>query len=242
MPPLTDSLGPAGSAVWDQVVAQLDGTTSVIKIPAAIFYALEKIDELLITRMVSNIVDHPVDFYLDLRCTKRVYLANLASIDIHWPCEANIVPGYPLPVLTPRTIPHPQLMTAPSNNTKQNPNPPLYAPQPLSLSAQPNQREGLKRARISEVSDEGSESGSEYTMGQKKRNKLDPNSPNASTLVRQNGTCASEDLETWDEDTSKTRDIKSQAMQPENRELATPQPRPTISIQLTVLQENQQSG
>ncbi|KAF2971775.1 hypothetical protein GQX73_g1864 [Xylaria multiplex] len=228
MSPLTDSAGPAVRAVWDQVVAQLDNTTAEVKIPAEIVYALNKDEQLLIKREVSGIFGHPVDFYLDIRCKKRVYLANLASINTHWQCEANVVPGYLLPILTPRTIHYPQLITAPSYDTAQNPNSPLHAPQSPSVSAPPNKRKGLKRTRMSEIPDKGSKSGSESTTGRQKRNKLDLNSPDASTLIQQNGICASEHPETWNEDISKIHDMKPQA------EIATPQDqRGVTNIQLT---------
>ncbi|KAI0969489.1 hypothetical protein F4678DRAFT_463271 [Xylaria arbuscula] len=85
--------------ILNQVEAQLDGTTSVVKIPKSTFVGVSHGSQDIIKQTVSAVLGHEVAFYLDHQSDKRVYLANLESIRLLRPCEAKIVPGSPLPVL-----------------------------------------------------------------------------------------------------------------------------------------------
>ncbi|KAI8944311.1 hypothetical protein F4801DRAFT_585555 [Xylaria longipes] len=90
-------------SVLEQISVQLDGTTTVVKIPVGTFNFLDTEGQSMAKSQAGSAVGHQVEFYLDSRCDNRVYLASLASITINQSCEAKVVPGFNLPVLFPTT-------------------------------------------------------------------------------------------------------------------------------------------
>ncbi|TRX95568.1 hypothetical protein FHL15_003526 [Xylaria flabelliformis] len=96
-------------SVLEQIEVQLDGTTSIVKIPSGTFNFLDAEGQAAAKRQASLVLGHQAEFYLDSRCDNRVYLASLANIKIHHACEARMIPGFHVPVLFP---------TAPPKKTK----------------------------------------------------------------------------------------------------------------------------
>ncbi|KAI3330717.1 hypothetical protein F4824DRAFT_515380 [Ustulina deusta] len=119
--------------VLNQVDAQLDGTTQVVKIPMTTFNMLDRDDQITVIRAVSATLRYPVDFYMDRRNDQRVYIANIAVINLQWSCHPLVLPGFPLPVLFDTPIPQPEEMNVPLPGVQQShPQPPPQAPQPLT--------------------------------------------------------------------------------------------------------------
>ncbi|TRX89174.1 hypothetical protein FHL15_009872 [Xylaria flabelliformis] len=88
-------------AVLEDIAAQLDGTTGIVKIPFNLYILLDPEEQIAAARCASLNLGQSVKYYLDSTNLNRVYLANLASIQIYRPCEAWVVPGYSMPVLFP---------------------------------------------------------------------------------------------------------------------------------------------
>ncbi|KAI0553980.1 hypothetical protein F4679DRAFT_580147 [Xylaria curta] len=88
-------------SILEQIEVQLDGTTSIVKIPSGMFNFMDVEGQATAKLLASQVLGHQVEFYLDSRCSNRVYLASLASIRKHQPCDARMVPGSNFPVLFP---------------------------------------------------------------------------------------------------------------------------------------------
>ncbi|KAI1427807.1 high mobility group box-domain-containing protein [Xylaria sp. FL1777] len=212
----------AVSVILDQVAAQLDGTTAVVKIPTATFSGLDKNGEEIIKREVSLALGHPVEFYFDQQNDKRVYLANIASINLHRPCVARIIPGLRLPMLFQVAVHCPEVINHPSGGIQHFQSmPSTQAPQP-SLPPAPllEAKTSLKRARASETTKEAAESGSESGTARKKSKISDLKSPNSFFLFRQHecAILAKENPGMWNGDISKALGEKWNAMKPEEKE------------------------
>ncbi|TGJ86628.1 hypothetical protein E0Z10_g2187 [Xylaria hypoxylon] len=209
----------AVNVILGQVAAQLDGTTAVVKIPTSVFKELNEDGKASIKRTLSSILGHPVDFYLDVRSNKRVYLANIANINLLWPCEAWKISGLNLKLLLPMAITGPKIMNTPSRDIQQsNLSLPPQAPGLPSLqAAQSNVAKGSKRARESENPAASSKSGADSSTGRKKRKNLDPKPLNAFTPSAQRD-CVIPSKEfpgTNNQDISQAHGMRLQAVRPE---------------------------
>ncbi|KAI0877361.1 hypothetical protein GGS24DRAFT_511390 [Hypoxylon argillaceum] len=92
--------------VLEHVSVQLDGVNFVIKLPYKMFNILSIEEQYIVKHKTGMTLGLPVEFYLDSRNFNRVYLANLASINLHWPVEPRVMHGFNLLVLFP-VNPHP---------------------------------------------------------------------------------------------------------------------------------------
>ncbi|KAI8944074.1 hypothetical protein F4801DRAFT_600753 [Xylaria longipes] len=114
----------------ENISAQLDGTTGIAKIPTSLFCLLDTEGQTIAASHASLILGYAAQFYLDSTDPARVYLANLADINVWRPCEARIIQGYSLPVMSqPVGHPnHPHRVNTQQPNTTQPPAAPRPPP------------------------------------------------------------------------------------------------------------------
>ncbi|KAI0423928.1 hypothetical protein F5Y09DRAFT_348247 [Xylaria sp. FL1042] len=173
--------------ILGQADAQLDGTTTVVKLPVSTLYGLDIASQDIIKRHVSSKVGHPVEFYLDRRFGHCLYIADIASIQPLWPrpCEARMVAGITVPELFEKAIRRPEVMNPPSGGIQRSDSrPPLRTLRPLGPPAPPSGGNSLrKRASEPETPQEVSEPGSNVNKKQKKKKRSGPRKPPNSFLL-----------------------------------------------------------
>ncbi|KAI1741683.1 hypothetical protein F4680DRAFT_446690 [Xylaria scruposa] len=91
-------------SVLEQIEVQLDGTTNIVKIPSGMFNFMDVEGQAAAKLQASQVLGHKVEFFLDSRCSNRVYLASLANIKKNQPCHARMVPGSNIPTLFPAVL------------------------------------------------------------------------------------------------------------------------------------------
>ncbi|KAI3321027.1 hypothetical protein HD806DRAFT_546864 [Xylariaceae sp. AK1471] len=109
--------------VLSQVFAQLDGITRVVRLPANVFNGLDEYGRASTREQMSMLLGYPVDFYLDSRDIRRIWLGNIIDIQSHWPCIPRHILGARFPMLFPVFSYGPGVMNAANSNPQHTPDP-----------------------------------------------------------------------------------------------------------------------